>query len=307
MKLQAFYPRGGGPKIFMQRLLEYLPKYHDVQIVSNNPDIYLSAVWQGKPPQGAKTIHRVDNIYFNLLGQHVKGWNRKIRRAINGSDAVIYQSEFARKICEIGLSTKNENNTVIYNAIDKKQYESVVPVEQSCDYLFIACADWRPLKRPGSIVRAFLEAALSNSKLVIIGAIDDRHKINHRQVRYTDKLSIDKAISYYKASCALIHIARLDACSNSVVEALAYGKPVICNNAGGTPELVGKDGIIVNVDPPDEYRPFKMKHVDKISIQNLARAIRKSVKQEWNIRRPELDMSHCAKQYYNFFKKTLNN
>jgi len=147
---------------------------------------------------------------------------------------------------------------------------------------------------------------VKNSVLVMIGTINNSDRVKANNVVYTGKISPDQTYAYYKAADAMIHIARLDACPNTVIEALSFGKPVICNNAGGAPELVGKDGEIARIDPPDNYKQFPMKNPENINVKILAKAIRKCASKEWNINRPEFDMSYCAKQYYDFFLKVLN-
>ena len=310
MRLQTFYTKHGGPGVFMRRLEKYIVSHFDVKLVERKPDVYLSAVWRGDPPRRCKIVHRVDNVYFDELNPHRKKLNRKIAEAINKSDAVIFQSVFAKNICyhqlRLAKSFDSKFNRVIYNAIDQGYYQSIKGIEHDYEYLFIACAKWRPLKRPRAIAKGFLGAGVPSSKLIFIGDISKIDRIKSSSVNYIGSRSSDETIQYYSSSFGLIHIARLDACPNVVVEALSLKKPVICNNAGGAPELVGKDGVIVNIDPIDNFAPFKMKKPESIDIGLLSEAIMNSTKVKWNINRPEFDMSFCAKQYYNLFIDLLS-
>ena len=303
MKVQFSHSSGGGPGVFMKRLRKYLVEKYDIREVKNNPDIYFSAVWMGSPPKGARHIHRVDNCYFDTLQKKRTGNNAAIKKAIKKAYAVIYQSKFSLRICRGVLGVKAKRYKIIHNAIDQSVCDKVVPFKHEYNKLFVACALWRPIKRPNSIMSSFLKARLENSALIMIGrGVSSKHK----NILCVGQIRPDQTYSYYKASDAMIHIARLDACPNTIIESLSFGKPVICNNAGGAPEIVGNDGIIAKIDPPDNYKEFPMKHPDKINTNLLAESIKECSNREWNIKRSEFDMSYCAKQYYDFFLKVLN-
>lgn len=304
MKIQFFHSKGGGPGIFMGRLCDYLISHYDIKKVNNNPDIYFSSVWRGNPPSGCKVIHRADNCYFDTLQKKRTGSNKAITLAIKKADGVVYQSDFSRKICKGILGVQARRYKIIYNAIDQSICKDIIPIEHKFNKILIASAIWRPLKRPMSIINSFREANIYGSALYMVGGLTPVIKADN--IVYVGKLSSDKLYSYYKAASAMIHISRLDACSNSVIEALSFNKPVICNNAGGTPEIVGKDGVIVNIDPVDNYKEFPMNNPEKVNIKIIAEGIRECLSKEWNINRPEFDMSYCAKQYYDFFKEVLS-
>jgi glycosyltransferase involved in cell wall biosynthesis len=55
----------------------------------------------------------------------------------------------------------------------------------------------------------------------------------------------------YSISDWMIHLAWLDHCPNTVVEALSVGTPVVCTSAGGTAELLTQSagftrGVVLN-------------------------------------------------------------
>lgn len=305
MKIQFNYSKAGGPGVFMKRLKEYLCENCGVNEVKKSPQLYLSAVWLGNPPPKTKIIHRVDNVYFDELNPQRKKSNQKIKRALQIADGVVFQSVFSKNICKGILGVEPKRYKIIYNAIDQKQYINCEPIQHSYDYLFIACAKWRPLKRPKSIAYGFLEASLPNSALYVIGSIGTNEKVRDSKIKYLGEMNPKLVMRYYRSSTALIHLARLDACPNTVVESLSVGKPVICNNSGGTPELVKDDGIILNIDPPDNFKTFAMKHVDSVNKNIIAEGIHQCINKQWNINRPEFDMSYCSSQYYQFCREVL--
>ena len=61
----------------------------------------------------------------------------------------------------------------------------------------------------------------------------------------------DSARYIISKSEALIHCDRYDWCPNIVVGAIHDQIPVICSNFGGTPEITGKNGLIIKEFPED--------------------------------------------------------
>lgn len=307
MRVQLSYS-GIGPRVFMTRLGRYLELHYDVQIVKKKPDIYLSAVWGGDPPKGCRRVHRTDGCYFDKLKSGITGMNKRIAGAITKANGVVWQSRYCEKLCRSILGVKPKHYTTIFNGFDQSIYDEVEVMEDKFGYerMFVACAKWRPLKRPKSIIRGFLAADIPGAGLVMMGDMPKSYKVKDKRVKYVGALRSKETYTYYKSADALIHISRLDACPNTVIEALSIGKPIICNNVGGTPEIVKSDGIVLDIDPPLKYKIFKMKKVDHVDPNIIAEGFRKCAATEWNISRPDLDMSRCAEEYYQFFKKLLS-
>ena len=80
---------------------------------------------------------------------------------------------------------------------------------------------------------------------------------------------------------------------------------MLCNNVGGTPEIVKDSGVVIDIDPPLKYKMFSMGKVDKVKSHTVAMGIIKLLDQTWDIQRPDLEMSVCAQQYYNYFQIKL--
>lgn len=305
MRVQLSYS-GIGPRVFMTRLGEYLSRQYDVEIVKSKPDIYMSAVWGGDPPKGCKRVHRADGCYFDKGLSGITGMNKRIAKAISKADGVVWQSKYSKNMCRGILKVKPKNSTIIYNGMDQSVYDNLEIDKMGFEKLFVACAKWRPLKRPKSILRGFLKADIPNSGLVMIGDFPKTYRVKDDRIKYVGQLEPRETYKFYKSSDAIIHISRLDACPNVVIEGLSAGKPIVCNNVGGTPELVGNDGVVLKIDPPLEYRIFKMGKPDYVDPNVIAKGLRECANREWNVNRPDLDMKRCAKQYYEYFKNILS-
>jgi len=306
MKIRMYYS-GIGPSSFLKRLRHYLVEKYAVKIADDKEvaDICLTVPWAGRRPNARAVIVRVDGVYLDPRLHSASSMNRAIQSRVRKSTAVIYQSIYSQKSVELYLRTKAKKSIVIYNGFDRSVYKGIPVNKLGYSKMIVGCALWRPIKRPLSIARGFLKADLPNTVLVMIGAIERKHMVRDPRIKYLGKTKPDQIYQYYKSADALIHISRLDACPNSVVEALSAGVPVVCNNVSGTPEIVRNDGIVLNIDPPLTYSKISLKKPDKVKSSIVAEGIRKCLDRQWKIDRPDLDMSVCAERYYSYFCQIL--
>ena len=208
--------------------------------------------------------------------------------------------------CGFYHKVTQKNYTIIHNGFDPKAYDGIDTYKFGFSKMLIACAKWRPLKRPRSIAKGFIESNIKDAVLVMIGDISPRDKIKHENVKYVGKVNPPKIFKYYVSCDGVIHISRLDACPNVVVEGIVAKKPIICNNTGGTPEVVMDSGVVLDIDPTFNYQMFKMKKPDSVKPSIIAQGINKLFSKKWLINRNDLHMCNCAKKYFEFFKRVLS-
>jgi len=308
--------KSGGPGIFMHRLITYMQKYDIVKLVDKQPDVYLSTVWQGKAPKGCKTVYRAASVYYNSCERKRRGLNKKIAAAIRTSDLVIYQTHFARKLCEKVLGkyynykVKARKRVIIINGFDKSEYDKVASAKKKRQHRFIACSDWTvAVKRGDVVVRAFCKAKIKDAELIMIGKIVPkemgiaRKHIKSGKIKTLGPRPDSVVMSYLKSEAIFVHLSYVESCPNAVVEALSFGCPVVCNNIGGTPEVVQDSGIIAKCD--DEF-VFKRRPVD-MTIRHFSpiiNALQQSIELE-GVNREDLSMKRCAQQYKEAFEGIL--
>jgi len=295
-----------GPGSFTNRLVDYLRENYPVKIVRKRPDIYLGAIVasRGIDPK-VKRVFRVDGCYYSNESSRVGMRNRSIYKGMKNQDGIIYQSNFSKKMCRkiLGCRKLEKKTTVIYNGFDQSIVNDIKPIEKDCDLMFVSSAKWRTSKRPNSIIKGFLEADIPDSKLYLLGDSSNHNK--YKNVISIPYMKKEELYAYYKASDAMIHLCFIDSCPNSVIEALSFNLPVICNNIGGTPEIVRDSGVIVECDSYNFNIIDKV--IDNIPPKMTAEAIRKFAYSDRTIvDRKDLDMSVAAKKYYEFFTEILN-
>jgi glycosyltransferase involved in cell wall biosynthesis len=309
IKLQIYRPKSGGPRIFMDRLAEYMQENDMVRLVKQNPDIYLSTVWSGQVPKGVKWVHRAASVYYNSKVRKTFGQNRKIYKSVKKADCVIYQSKFAKKLHNHVLGVKSKRFSIIYNGFDKSLYENIKPRKLKSKYIFIACGNWRNSdKRGKEMIDLFLESQLKNAVFYIIGNYDKQpFKIYRktRNLKIVGHKDVKYIVSILKSRPYFVHLSYVEACSNAVIEALSFGCPVLHNNIGATPEIVKGDGVVARCDNKFVFQrqPINTKILEP---QSVIRAFRNIIKKHWNINRPDLTMENCSQQYLKVFQKVLS-
>lgn len=302
VKLDRRYKESAsGPNMFMSRLVRVLEKDYKIEFVSKKSHIDMGVIFLPESKPGAKRVVRVDGCYYNkATGTNM---NKYISKAIRKADGVIYQSEFSKKLCDKLLKCKPKKYSVIYNGIDQNWIRSIQPKSFTEKNVFAAIANWRTSKRPRSIIKSFLKANIPDSRLLIIGKFDK--KIKHDNISYLGKLNSDEIISCLKGCKSLIHICKIESCPNAVIESLSCGVPVICNNIGGTKEIVKNDGIVVECDDQYEFDFINDKNVDNINPSIISPALELVVSRQWDIKRDDLSIQVSAEKYRSFFEFVL--
>ena len=225
-------------------------------------------VWE---PNATKSIIRMGCPHFDD-----KDANKRKVAAIKYADAVIYQSEFARKWCD-KLLTPAKKWAVINNGATPNP-----STQQGYQKTFIASTRiWTKQKRLKEIVRAYKKA--KTGILWIVGKVEKKHYATG--VYYVGSLKDDKLIRYLKNADVMIHMCERDACPNSVVEAMMCGCRVITNEDAGTKELLTEKDIVI-------------KHMG-----DLPKAM-KTITPE-RLYPEKLDIKNVAKRYCSFFQEVL--
>jgi glycosyltransferase involved in cell wall biosynthesis len=233
--------------------------------------------------------------------------NDSIRRAIETHDLVIYQSSFSKIFAERMLGVRARKDCVIYNGT------SMVPSEKKIERedIIVACSRWRTNKRPKAIARAFVHASDDFgmvAKLFFVGDVDPPSRISHHNIYYIGSKNHDYMRGLYHRAKLMIHVCHLDSCPNSVVEGLRMGLPVLCNNIGGTKELIDENCMISNIDREFSFRPVvNMDQVgdDAVDCRMLGRDMSIAFKKCKIKYREDMSMTYCASKYAEEIRKNI--
>jgi len=291
-----------GPNIFVRRLINFMTDQGKIIQVKNKPDINFCIINTFNRKKGARTLLRIDGMYWNGHDKNGLKMNPQIFKSVRQADMVVFQSQFCRR-CFDRYVGKYRRSMVIYNAINQEFINSVVRTKLGPEPQFVSIAKWRPTKRPNSICRGFIKSRVDGT-LNMIGSLP-KNPINNQRIRWLGNLSPKKVISILKGCNYAIHLAKFDPCPNSVIEELSCGLPVLHTDNGGTPEIVQKDGICLRVDSGWDYSTL-YDEIDNLDEELVGQHIIKLSHCSKIKNRKDLDIKNAAQLYWTAFNKILN-
>lgn len=232
----------------------------------DDSDVHLAVISNSVHSDKVPMVQRLDGIYFHSKMDNDK-INSNIRKTYNKSDAVIFQSEFDKKVICNTFGTR-ENMHVIHNGTNYESIKKIQPDNRydKFDNVWVCASKWqgRPNKRLKENIKYFLSHSKSNDCLVVAGLGDFKQK--HDRVFYLGHIGWKQLISLYKRASYFIHLAIVDHCPNVVVDARACGCKIVCSSLGGTEEIAGTDSIVIEDMDWDFKTPFDYKNPPKLDF-----------------------------------------
>ena len=308
----------GGPAVFRNRLITSLNKLKDIKVVKNINDkfdielAFIRKVYKHKKPY----VLRVDGCYYQ---KDRKSGNRLLEKSILDSKHLIFQSKFSFELCRRILDIKEKvkkksNYSVIHNGIDLEYIKNISPSSKIIPGSFVAGARWRDNKRTFSILDGFLKAKTGRHLYMVgdIGVGENRSyfnkvkKYNSEYIHILGGRSEEEIISIMKSCDYLIHLCHIDSCPNVVIEALSCGLNVLCTNLGGTAEIVGNDGRILNVDElwNGKYLSSSIK-LDSLRAKIVAKGMNKILKKKTKPDILKFDINKVAEKYAKIIRESI--
>jgi len=289
-----FNPKSNsGPNKFSRTLFSRLIQDNKVTLVDNQQEADVEfCLIQQQAHKVKPMLLRLDGIWFNSE-QDYNTQNAPIKFSYNNADAVVFQSEFNKKLTEHWFG-EHKNSFVIRNSsderlidkIDKKIWNERLGYPEE---VWSCASSWRPHKRLNDNINYFLKFAPENAILAVAGkdaSIDNLDIRKNKRIFFLGEIDYLSLLSLYKISSTFIHLAYLDHCPNVVADAQASGCHVVCSSTGGTSEIVYKGTIIIedvwDYSPIPLYKPPKIDFYKSVNVDFLNR---------------KTTMTECSKDY----------
>ena len=266
-----------GPNKFTRTLFNQLIKDDKVKISKQEEADVEFCLIQQQVHKVKPMVLRLDGIWFNS-DQDYNRQNAPIKFSYQNADAVVFQSNFNKKLTESWFGA-HKNSHVIHNAADLDLIKAANLNYWNRKFgkgteVWSCASSWRPHKRLNENIRYFLEFAPKDAILAIAGALgmDDAKIIpNDKRIVILGDVDYMSLLSLYKRSSTFVHLAYLDHCPNVVVDAQATGCKIVCSSTGGTKEIVN-NGILVVEDewdftPIPLYKPPKLDFLNSVHIK----------------------------------------
>jgi glycosyltransferase involved in cell wall biosynthesis len=240
-------PWGGGNQFLKALRAKFLergiytdsPEKADAILFNSHQNLKQAIKLKLKQPEKI-LIHRLGPVFHYHRGEQWKKYDQEIINLTNKiSDGVVFQSQWAlREAVRLGF---NENilHEVIYNSVDGDIFKRVRKKIDKNKVKLITTS-WAVNRNKGFEAYKYLDDNLDFNRyeMVFIGNSPIKFQ-NIRHIKPISSLNLSKEL---KRSDIFISAEEKEACSNSALEALACGLPVMVSKNGGTMEVVGGGG-----------------------------------------------------------------
>ncbi len=202
-------------------------------------------IWKNRRLFQQKTIlHRVDgpvSLYQANNRFSVDKYVFKINRLV--ADGTIFQSAWSQKKCkEVGIPQK-VFELVTFNAPDPSIFfSSNIELPKSGDKFKIIATSWSTNPNKGFDIYEFLDNHLDFDKyeMTFVG----RSPIAFKNIRLTDPLPSPQVAEQLRDHHLFISASFLEACSNSLLEAVHCGCVPVARDTSSHPEMIEKSGVL---------------------------------------------------------------
>jgi len=189
--------------------------------------------------RGPVVVHRVDGVAKVVRGNKSKG--DRIQVSVNGlADHTVFQSAYCRSSFDEHLAINPPHSGVIHNAVDPNVFYPSESTPGREGKLRLLAASWSSNPLKGFATLADI-SKLPGVELTFVGNwCDDVAPANVLRVGVKSHSAI---AAMMRSSHAFVQAAWHESCSNTIVEALGCGLPVIYRDSGGNKELASEYGV----------------------------------------------------------------
>lgn len=179
------------------------------------------------------------------------------------TDAVMFVSNFEKRIYEEKVGRPYGLHAVIYNGLAEDEFIPIADTAGASDFLFVGTM--RELKGPDVMIRALARLRDRNQRTLTATMVGDGAE-KPGFIALAEELGLSGQIRFLPGMAAreafalgriMVVPSRAEAFPYIVLEALAAGKSVIASNVGGIPEVFGPRSPAL-VEPEEEALAHKM-------------------------------------------------
>jgi glycosyltransferase involved in cell wall biosynthesis len=245
-------PTGGGNQ-FLKALRAYLwaadayaEQIEQADVILTNGHQwgpYLSPIFKAKR-RGVAIIHRVDGPMAVVRGNDD---NRVVDQAITRfnrdfADATVFQSRWSRDLCLAAGMDATKPHRVILNAPDPTLFHPPTAPKPQGDKVRIVSTSWSSNWRKGFDVFQYLDRQLDWSKyeFTFIG----NSPITFDNIRVIPPIPSAILADELRRHDIFLQASHLEACSNSLIEAMNCGLVAVARDNSSHPEIVGTAGVL---------------------------------------------------------------
>lgn len=300
-----------GPNTFANRLARELMANGHIIADRDDYDVVLAFIEPvfDVSSYSKPIVQRLDGIWFKDQHEFLHK-NARIRECYFSCDHIVWQSAFDREMI-VRWWGEPKNGSIIGNGVKleplldrEKLFPEIAKIRADHEKVFVCSANWhgqKRLKKNVELFRYLQSRFYPTAGLVVLGS--NAEMVAGKDIYYAGSVSHNICAQIYAIADWMIHLAWLDHCPNVVVECLMQGTPVICSEAGGTKELVGKFGIVLKEQV--QYN-FELVNYDVPPNIDFASQITEILPEPSTLGNHAcIDIKKIAKDYVELFKEVL--
>lgn len=235
-----------------------------------------------------KRFYWLDKFIFKNLNKKI--WEK--------AEKVIANSEGLKNLAN--KTNPRQQIEVVYNGVDTEEFK---PIEnKSMGEKIKLISTGRLIERKGYEYLIESLEGLNNFELTLIGDGNLRIKLeelahaNKVKVNFLGKIDHKDIVSHLQKADIFVLPSLNEGMSNSILEAMACGLPIIATDTGGSKELIQDNGFIVSKVDADALR-------DVIERLLGHQEFVKSMGQKSRELAKRMSWVNTSAQYYNYYKK----
>jgi glycosyltransferase involved in cell wall biosynthesis len=187
------------------------------------------------------------------------------------ADVTVFQSQYARFSTREKFRVVPHDGPVIYNPVDVRLFSPAGPrPPRGHGRPRLASVSWSTNRKKGTWRIDRLAADNPDLEFVLCGRFEDVPA--RENVRLMGHLDRDELAATLRSCDLLLDLSEHEACPNVVLEALASGLPILHNDSGGVPELVGDAGVPMVQQSFREPLEALLARRDELGVKARARA-----------------------------------
>ncbi len=189
-------------------------------------------------------VHRVDGPMAVVRGD---GVNRIVDKAIVNfnsrfADGTVFQSRWSRDLCITHGMDADKHHTIVLNAPDPSLFYPPAYQMVGDGKIRIVSTSWSGNWRKGFDVFEYLDKHLDFSRFTV--TFIGNSPIKFENIRHIQPITSAALADELRNHDIFLQASHLEACSNSLIEAMNCGLVPVARNNSSHPEIVNEAGVL---------------------------------------------------------------
>ena len=214
-------------------------------------------------------------------------FKRLSKKIWENAKAVITNSQGLKDLALKSCLKQEQKIEVIYNGVDIKEFTPNECKKKNDKLVLISTG--RLITRKGYSFLIEAIADLSTIELWLIGdgnlkeELENQAKNQNAQVKFLGKKNHEEIAGLLKQADVFVLPSLNEGMSNSILEAMACGLPIITTDTGGSVELIKDNGFIVEKKSPESIKEAVIKISNNAELINFMSKMSRNVaeKMSW--------------------------